>query len=83
MEAREMIFRKVPLQRLEHKQQRRDSGAAKAGAETSATAVLDERQRVPAFHMRGLFAVIPTSDVSPLALRLSDVPREWLDSNAA
>jgi hypothetical protein len=77
-----MIFRRVPVQRLQHKQQRKTGNAGRAGA-TAPAANREQRQRVPEFHMRGLFAVVPTSDVSPLALRLSDMPSDWRESDAA
>jgi hypothetical protein len=77
-----MIFRRVPLQRLEHKQQRESSRKAPATPRPRSFGG-EERQCVPEFHMRGLFTVIPSNDVSPLALRLSDVPSDWRDSDAA
>jgi hypothetical protein len=77
-----MIFRRVPVQRLQHKQQRK-TGKTDRATTTRPAAVADQRQRVPEFHMRGLFTVVPTNDVSPLALRLSDMPSDWRESDAA
>ena len=38
---------------------------------------MSSRTKVPPFHRRGLLAIVPDNDVSPLALRPSDVPKEW------
>jgi hypothetical protein len=80
----DMMFRRVPVQRLETRSHRMPGARDGATSANQAGLTLHEEwTSVPEFHVRGLLAVIPTSEVSPLALRLSDLPSHWRESDAA